>query len=143
MRFGLTRQNQKLGGNPNYIMKYITTNRKISLSIILLTFCFCFDMICFVCLYCSVLFSLYCSVLFSCILGLLISQPMVPDSPHSFRGMLPLMTWVLSCTSHWLVMPNFCTTFIGEHFGDRKNCGLKVLWLGWCPRSSTGSFYCL
>lgn len=33
----------------------------------------------------------------------------------------------------------FCSIFTPAHLVGRKYCKLKVLWLGWCSNSSTGS----
>lgn len=46
---------------------------------------------------------------------------------------------VASWVSHWLDLPsNSAPSLIPAHHVGRTNHGSKVLWLGWCPKSSIG-----
>lgn len=48
---------------------------------------------------------------------------------------LKLYQWLIGCSN------NFWATYSTAHFVGRKNCRLKVIWLGWCPNSSSRSLF--
>lgn len=52
-----------------------------------------------------------------------------------------LLVWVSSWTSHGLRIPQFLATYTPAHLVvvDRTNYEFQAVWLGWCPKPSTGS----